>query len=82
MRRVLGIKELTSVLVGVDSIAQIKQDVCFVSRGQLDDGITAAVDEAVPDLPERIINPVFWNGASTGSGKIVTSRFHTSSAHP
>jgi aryl-alcohol dehydrogenase-like predicted oxidoreductase len=79
IRRVLGINELTCVLVGVESIAQIKQDLSYVFQGHLDADITAAVDEAVPDLPERITNPVFWKGARTGRGKIEKSLLQESS---
>jgi aryl-alcohol dehydrogenase-like predicted oxidoreductase len=60
MRYVLGISGLTSVLVGVDSIAQMRQNLEFFSRGPLSADLKTAVHQAVPELPETIINPAFW----------------------
>ncbi|MBI3656784.1 MAG: aldo/keto reductase [Acidobacteria bacterium] len=65
MRYVLGVSELTSVLVGVDSVAQMKQNLEFFLRGPLSADVRTAVDRAVPELPEAIINPVFWTRART-----------------
>ncbi len=57
----LSIPGATSVLVGVDSVEQMRQNLALFSKGPLDAGLVRAIDDAVPDLPEAVITPYFWS---------------------
>jgi aryl-alcohol dehydrogenase-like predicted oxidoreductase len=60
VRCVFGIPGATSVLVGVDSLEQMRQNLTFLSKGPLDANLMKAIDEAVPDLSDIILMPNKW----------------------
>ena len=61
VRYVLGIDGLTCALVGVESVGQMSQNIELFSRGPLDPQLIQAIDDAVPNLPERILMPRYWS---------------------
>jgi aryl-alcohol dehydrogenase-like predicted oxidoreductase len=61
MRYVLSIPELTSVLIGVDSVSQARENIALGARGPLSADLLAAIRQTVPALPEAVLNPILWN---------------------
>ncbi len=61
MRYVLGLKGVTCALAGVDSVAQMRINVAIFGKGPLPANLMNAIDQLVPDLPERILNPSTWS---------------------
>lgn len=59
-RYVLGITGITSLVVGVDSAEQMRENIELIDKGPLPADLHAAVTEAVPDLPENILFPGKW----------------------
>lgn len=60
VRYVFSIPGATSVLVGVESLEQMRQNLFLLSKGPLEADLMKAVDEAVPDLPDSILMPNKW----------------------
>jgi len=60
LRYVLGVEGVTSALVGVETVPQMQQNLAYYTKGPLDANLVQAISEAVPDLPEAILNPTFW----------------------
>lgn len=60
VRYVLGIEGVTSALVGVETLEQMQQNLAYFAKGPLDTNFMQVISEAVPDLPETIINPTLW----------------------
>ena len=63
VRYVFGIPGATSVLAGVESLEQMRQNLALLSKGPLDADLMKAVNEAVPDLPDSILMPNKWPNA-------------------
>ena len=51
---------ITCVLVGVDNLEQMRENLTMFDRGPLSADLMKAVDQAVPRLPETVLNPVHW----------------------
>lgn len=66
MRYVLSLDGITRLLVGVDSLAQMQENLDIASRGPLPQDVLKAIDDIIPELPESIINP----GHAAGSPQI------------
>ena len=60
MRYVLCNSAITSVLTGVDSNEQLKQNVELFNKGPLPGEILNKVKKIVPFLPEELIRPILW----------------------
>ena len=60
LRYLLGQTGVTSVLTGVEAVAQIRENLILVNRGPLPLDVMNALDAAVPDLPETILTPSLW----------------------
>jgi aryl-alcohol dehydrogenase-like predicted oxidoreductase len=61
IRYMLGIDGISSHVVGVDTIEQMRENVRLFDRGPLPEDLSVAVDGSVPDLPERILFPAKWS---------------------
>jgi aryl-alcohol dehydrogenase-like predicted oxidoreductase len=61
VRYLLGVDGITCLVVGAESVEQIRENARLVSKGPLDPALTRAVSEAVPDLPESILFPRRWS---------------------
>jgi aryl-alcohol dehydrogenase-like predicted oxidoreductase len=60
MRYVLSFNEIQSVLTGVDSNEQLRQNIELASKGPLNKNILEAIDNAVPFFEEKLIRPACW----------------------
>jgi len=60
IRYMLGGKGVTSVLTGVETVEQIRENVQIFGRGPLPSDVVSAIDAAVPVLPEAILTPSMW----------------------
>jgi aryl-alcohol dehydrogenase-like predicted oxidoreductase len=60
VRYMLSQPGVTSVLTGVETVAQIRENVALFNRGPLTADVVAALDAAVPDLPETLLTPALW----------------------
>ncbi len=65
IRYMLAQDGVTSILTGVETVRQIRDNLHYFSRGPLDRDVVAAVDQAVPDLPETVLTPALWPTMST-----------------
>ncbi len=62
LRYVFSINEVTSTIVGVDSPEQFEENISFYKKGSLEKEIITKIELAFKDIPESIVNPVFWKG--------------------
>ena len=60
MRYVLCNSAITSVLTGVDSSEQLKQNIELFNKSALPDALLNKVQKIIPVFPEKIIRPIFW----------------------
>lgn len=60
MRYTLGLENCASVLVGVESIAQMKSNIQVMEKGPLPCDLVDAIRKSVPDLSEEILVPFNW----------------------
>lgn len=61
LRYSLGFSEITSVLIGVDTVEQLRQNASMMQRGPLESSLLAQIDACVPDFPETIVRPSCWS---------------------
>jgi len=61
VRYMLAQDGITSVLTGVETVAQIRENIALFDRGPLSPDLLTAIDGAVPDLPEPILTPPLWS---------------------
>lgn len=52
---------VTCVVVGCETIEQVRANVAMFNGGSLDAGFVREIEAAVPDLPANIISPGLWN---------------------
>ena len=62
VRAMLSVEGVTSVLAGVETRAQIHENLEIFNCGPLPSDLPAAVDAAVPELPVEWITPSMWLG--------------------
>jgi aryl-alcohol dehydrogenase-like predicted oxidoreductase len=60
LRYLLGQPGITKVLTGVETVAQIRENLVLADRGPLAAELMTAIDCAVPELPETILSPSLW----------------------
>ena len=60
MRFILCNPAVTSVLTGVDSLDQLKQNIKLFKKGPLSADILAEINKIVPVFPENLIRPTCW----------------------
>lgn len=61
MRYLLSISNKVSVLTGVDTVEQLKENATLAAKGKLDDSLMQEISSAVPLLSENLIRPKLWN---------------------
>ena len=61
IRYMLAQRGVTSLVIGVETVAQVRDNLATVQRGPLDGQLVEAVDAVVPNLPERVVTPSMWN---------------------
>ena len=62
VRAMLAREGATCVLVGVETLSQMRGNLALFAQGPLPADLLAAVDAAVPALPEAWITPSMWAG--------------------
>jgi len=60
LRYVLGLGDLTSILVGVDSVDQMRENLALFAKGPLPPDLMKAVVAAAPSLSDTILDPWRW----------------------
>ena len=60
IRYMLSQVGVTSLVIGVETVAQIQDNVRLFTRGPLAPEVLAAADTVVPNLPEAIVTPSLW----------------------
>ncbi len=60
MRYAFGIDGITRVLVGVDSLEQMRENIRLMHAGPLPADLMQRINQAVPELSKNILNPVNW----------------------
>lgn len=60
LRYMLSQAGVSCVLTGVESLAQLRENVAMFGRGPLPADLLVAVDAAVPDLPVEVLTPHLW----------------------
>lgn len=61
LRYSLSFPAITSVLIGVDTVEQLRENAAIMQRGPLDEPLLKSIYECVPDLPETIVRPSCWS---------------------
>jgi len=61
LRYVLSIKEIHSVIIGVDTRMQLLDNLTLFSRGPLDENLFKEIKSIIPILPEKCLTPGSWN---------------------
>ncbi len=67
LRFALSTPEVTSVLVGVDNVKQMRGNLAIAAEGPLSAELLERIDRTVPLLPEEILNPVHWPPRDRGT---------------
>lgn len=60
VRYVLALEGVVCGVVGVETVAQMNDNLAIFSKGPLDAGLMKAITVAVPDLPDGILMPNKW----------------------
>lgn len=60
LRYMLAQDGITSVLTGVETVAQVRENITLFDRGPLTGDTLAAVEAASNNLPETILTPSLW----------------------
>ncbi len=61
MRYALSNPAVASVLTGVDTVEQMRENLRLATLGPLSADVLGRVRECVPDLPESLVRPALWN---------------------
>ena len=62
LRYVLGIDVATSILIGVETVEQVRENLRLAERGPLSADILAEVAAMADDVPQHLVNPIGWPG--------------------
>ena len=66
VRYMLAQEGVTCVLTGVETVAQMRENLAIFDRGPLPEEMVEAIAADIPDLPETIITPSLWPAALQG----------------
>lgn len=59
-RYLLSNPDFTCILSGVDTAAQLRENLRILADGPLPPQLLQKIDEVVPELPEKLIRPAIW----------------------
>jgi aryl-alcohol dehydrogenase-like predicted oxidoreductase len=62
-RYVLSLDGVTCVVIGVESVEQLRENLTLIERGPLAPALCAAIGGAVPELPDDMLMPNRWQNA-------------------
>jgi aryl-alcohol dehydrogenase-like predicted oxidoreductase len=57
IRHALATKGITSILTGVETVAQMSENAAIMMKGPLSDDVMSEIDACAPDLGPEILNP-------------------------
>ena len=60
LRYMLSQDGLTCVITGVETVAQVRDNLTLFDRGPLPDDLLNAITDATPELPETLLTPSLW----------------------
>lgn len=60
MRYVMSLDGVTSVIVGVETVEQMRKNLAVSSKGPLDADLMARIEAAVPWMPDHVVMPTLW----------------------
>ena len=60
LRFVLAEPGVTAVVVGAESVGQVRANAAYARQGPLPDDLAEAVRRAVPELPDELVVPHLW----------------------
>lgn len=60
LRAMLSEEGVTCILTGVETVEQVRENLQMFDRGPLSGDLLAAIEAAVPELPEALITPALW----------------------
>lgn len=60
LRYSLSFPSIDSVLIGVDTVQQLKENAAMAARGPLPADLLQHLQQVVPDFPESIVRPSLW----------------------
>lgn len=61
VRYVLSQRGVVSVVVGCETIEQLRENIALIERGALEPELLQAVERIAIDLPDDVITPSLWN---------------------
>ena len=61
VRYVLALEGVTCAVVGMETVAQVRENLAFFAKGPLDAALVAEIEQRVPDLPDQIVMPNLWS---------------------
>ncbi len=73
VRYVLSIRGITCLVVGVDTVEQMRENVALFDRGPLPDEVRRRVEAAVPELPDSILYPGNWSKKMPDPRRVTTA---------
>lgn len=59
-RYLLSNPDFTCILSGVDTAAQLRENLRILADGSLPEQLLQKIDDLVPELPEKLIRPAMW----------------------
>jgi aryl-alcohol dehydrogenase-like predicted oxidoreductase len=60
LRYVLSLEDLTSILIGIDSVDQMRENLALFAKGPLPPDLMRAVVANALSLPDAILDPWRW----------------------
>ena len=61
LRYVLSQDALTSSLIGLDSAAQLRENLVLLEKGPLDPELVRHLERVFQSVPDEVVNPSLWN---------------------
>ena len=60
LRSMLSQEGVTCVIIGVETVAQVRDNLAIFARGPLSSDLLDAIAGTTPDLPETLVTPSLW----------------------
>jgi aryl-alcohol dehydrogenase-like predicted oxidoreductase len=60
LRYVLGIDGVTSAVIGMETVEQVRPNLAYAANGPLEPALMKAIEQTVPELPHSILMPTLW----------------------
>jgi aryl-alcohol dehydrogenase-like predicted oxidoreductase len=60
LRYALSAPEISSTIIGVDSLEQLEGNIAVAARGPLPSGVIETIEKSFAEVPERLVVPSLW----------------------